>query len=140
MDSLLRETRGCLCLAARRAARMITREFDQALRSHGLRSTQFSVLAVLSLRGPKTVGELATFLSAERTTMTRNLAVLESRSLVAVEPGEDARERIVQLTDLGRRSLRSALKDWQRVQRRLTESMGPSAAEGLRAIAWSQAA
>jgi len=43
----LYETTQCLCLASRRAARAITRAFDKELRPHGLRATQFSLLAVL---------------------------------------------------------------------------------------------
>jgi hypothetical protein len=51
-DPALLETTRCLCLAARRASRTITREFDQALRTHGLRATQFTLLAALHLAGP----------------------------------------------------------------------------------------
>ena len=139
MDTLaLDETRNCLCLAARRAARSITRQFDEALRQHGLRSTQFSALAVLSLAGPKTVKELAGILGADRTTMTRNLGVLEAGRLVTIRRGDDARERVTEITAEGRRRIESAMADWQVVQQRITQSMGDEAADSLRAIAWSQ--
>jgi DNA-binding MarR family transcriptional regulator len=137
-EALLNQTRNCLCLAARRAARSITRQFDQALRPHGLRSTQFSALAVLALAGPKTVKDLAGILSAERTTMTRNLGVLERNKLVAIRRGDDARERIAELTPKGLRAIQAALTDWQAVQTRIAESMGEDTAESLLAIAWSQ--
>jgi hypothetical protein len=55
----LSQTRSCPCLAARRRARAITRHFDAYLRPRGLRSTQFSVLAALALRGPTALGRLA---------------------------------------------------------------------------------
>lgn len=134
----LDETRNCLCLAARRAARSITRQFDEALRPHGLRSTQFSALAALSLAGPKTIKELAGILGADRTTMTRNLGVLEAEGLVSVQRGKDARERIAEITATGRRRIKAALADWQAVQQRVAESMGEAAAGSLRAIAWSR--
>ncbi len=54
--SLLRD---CHCLAARQQARVITRLFEEKLRPHGLRATQFSVLAALALKGPTRVTELA---------------------------------------------------------------------------------
>jgi hypothetical protein len=53
------EATRCLCLAARGASRAITREFDQALRTHGLRASQFTLLAALHLAGLQVSGELA---------------------------------------------------------------------------------
>jgi DNA-binding MarR family transcriptional regulator len=103
-QSNLRECADCLCLASRRAARRITRAFDRELRPHGMRATQFTVLAMLSLRGAMTIGELAEALGAERTTLTRNLALIENASWVRIQPGEtDARARVVTITDHGRR-------------------------------------
>lgn len=69
------ETAQCLCLASRRAARAITRAFDRELRVHGLRATQFTLLATLSLKGEQTIGELAAFIVTEKTTMLRNVAL-----------------------------------------------------------------
>ena len=40
--------------------------------------TQFTVLVMLSLRGALTISELAKALGAERTTLTRNLALIEA--------------------------------------------------------------
>ncbi|MCW5725173.1 MAG: winged helix-turn-helix transcriptional regulator [Maricaulaceae bacterium] len=134
------ETKGCLCLASRRAARRITRDFDRALRPHGLRSTQFSALAVLTLAGPKTTGELAAILSADRTTMTRNLAVLEQRGLLEIRRGKDARERIAEVTGKGREALNAAFLSWRKTQSTILESMGGETADSLRALAWAKAA
>ena len=72
------ECADCLCLASRRAARRITRVYDRELRPYGLRVTQFTVLVMLSLRGALTISELAKALGAERTTLTRNLALIEA--------------------------------------------------------------
>ena len=82
VDHDLLETKQCLCLASRRAARAITRQFDRALRAHGIRATQFTLLAALELKGPQPIGELARLLVADRTTVTRNLSVAEEQSLV----------------------------------------------------------
>ena len=84
----LTETAQCLCLASRRAARAITRVFDRELRAHGLRATQFTLLATLSLKGEQTISELAEFIDADRTTMTRNVALAEEKSFVEVRRHE----------------------------------------------------
>lgn len=130
----LLETRQCLCLASRRAARAITRQFDRALQAHGIKATQFTLLAVLELRGPQSIGELAELLVADRTTVTRNLAVAEAQSLVSTRSGEDARSRIASITKEGRRTLKSAFVTWCKVQDSLTQSMGSQAAASLRRL------
>jgi DNA-binding MarR family transcriptional regulator len=135
-DSSLLETTRCLCLAARRASRAITREFDQALRPRGLRATQFTLLAALHLTGPKAIGELAELLSADRTTLTRNLALAEQHGWVTLQPGrEDARSRIASVTPKGSRVLNAAMPAWRETQRRLTDLMGAQAAASLRKLA-----
>jgi DNA-binding MarR family transcriptional regulator len=134
----LTETAQCLCLASRRAARAITRAFDRELRAHGLRATQFTLLATLSLKGEQTIGELAEFIDADRTTMTRNVALAEEKSFVAVRRHEsDARVRVVTITLKGRKTLAAALASWGKVQAGLTEAMGSDAADALRQLAGS---
>ena len=133
MNPLL-QTAQCLCLASRRAARTITRRFDRELRAHGLRATQFSLLALLQLKGEQTVGQLAELLGAERTTVSRNLALVEAAGFVHSRPGKDARARLVAITPAGSATLEAAFATWQRVQASLTRSMGQDAADGLRQL------
>lgn len=129
-------TTQCLCLASRRAARAITREFDQALRACGLRATQFTMLAALRLAGPQTIGALAELLSADRTTLTRNLAVAERQGWVAMRADrDDARARIAAITAAGTQKLTAALPVWHRVQRHLLGEIGSDAAASLRRLA-----
>jgi len=74
----------CHCLAARRRARAVTRHFEAALRRHGLRATQFSILAALALGGAMKMGALARRLGLERTTLTRSAALLERDGWVRI--------------------------------------------------------
>jgi DNA-binding MarR family transcriptional regulator len=135
-DPGLFETTRCLCLAIRRAARTITREFDKALRVHGLRSTQFTLLSALHLGGPRCIGDLAEMLSADRTTLTRNLAVAEQHGWVALRADRnDARSRIAAITAKGSRTLQTALPAWRKTQQRLTATIGEQAAASLRKLA-----
>jgi DNA-binding MarR family transcriptional regulator len=110
--SALIDTKACLCLAARRNARTITRFYDEHLRPHGLRSTQFSVLAALSLMGATPLGRLAHVLEVDRTTLTRSAALLERNGWVRFEDGSDARTRPVAVTPAGRSKLEEALPSW----------------------------
>ena len=134
VDPDLLETTRCLCLASRRAARAITRQFDRALRAHDIKATQFTLLAALALKGSQSISELAEFIGAERTTLTRNLAVVEGHSHVSIRPGSDARSRVVSITANGRQTLRRAFPAWRKVQEGLTETIGQQAADNLRQL------
>jgi DNA-binding MarR family transcriptional regulator len=131
------QTAQCLCLASRRAARAITRAFDRELRPHGLRATQFSLLAVLTIKGALPISQIADILGADRTTLTRNLGPVEAAGLVRIRAGEDARERIVEVTAKGRATLQGALPTWRKVQSALTRSLGEETADGLRRLSRS---
>ncbi len=73
--------RSCACYSLRRAARAITRLYDDFLRPSGLRVTQFSVLNATMLHGPVPLTKLAEMTVTERTTLTRNLTILEKKGL-----------------------------------------------------------
>lgn len=112
----LSATKDCHCLAARRRSREITRLYEEKLRPHGLRATQFSVLAALSLTGPTPLGELADLLGLERTTLTRNANRLEDEGWVADAESKDARERRLRLTAAGRQTVEDAYPAWKEAQ------------------------
>ena len=124
----------CLCLAAQRAARRLARRFDDVLKPVGITSGQFSLLMSLNRVKPPTMGEVASLLAMDRTTLTANLKPLERRGLVelAVDPA-DRRSRRLALTEAGRAQLIAALPVWRRTQKE-TESVVPDThAERLRA-------
>jgi DNA-binding MarR family transcriptional regulator len=130
------ECADCLCLASRQAARRITRIFERELRPYGVRATQFTVLVMLSLKGAMTIGELAEALGTERTTLTRNLALIERASWVKIEPGEDdARSRIVTVTDVGRATLARSFPGWRKAQEATAAAIGSDAVSALRGLA-----
>jgi len=108
--------RACYCLAARKTARAITRLYEAKLRPHGLRATQFSILAALALKGATPVGELADRLGLERTTLTRSAGRLQRAGWLSAGRSEDAREHLLQLTDAGCAKLEAAFPAWQEAQ------------------------
>lgn len=121
MDTTLNlsATRHCHCLAARRKARRITRMFEEKLRSHGLRATQFSILAALAVKGPTPVGDLADVLGLDRTTLSRSAGLLRRNGWIDEAPSDDGRERPLRLTGKGRRKVEEAFPAWKEVQDRV---------------------
>ena len=114
----------CACFGLRKASRAVTQLYDEALRPAGLRTTQFSLLALLRLAGTAPMTRLAEEAVMDRTTLARNLEVLQRDGLVRVQPGEDARVREVEITRAGVARLEQAFPRWQRAQRSLARSLG----------------
>jgi DNA-binding MarR family transcriptional regulator len=125
--------KGCRCLIARRHARAVTRLFEAKLRPHGLRATQFSVLAALALKGPTPVTELAGLLGLERTTLTRIAALLERHGWLDVAGSPDRRQRRFRLTSGGRRKLEGAFPAWKQAQEQAERRFGPPTRQGISA-------
>lgn len=125
--------RDCTCFNLRKAARAVTQLYDEILRPAGLRTTQFSLLAVLGLHAPRalSIGELAQATVMDRTTLTRNLELLEREGLVRIRPGADARVREVSLTTAARDRLRTAFPLWERAQTRMTRRLGAARSRRL---------
>ena len=114
----------CFCLAARRRAREITRFYDRRLKEHGLRSTQFSVLAMLAMNDSMPLVKLADALGLERTTLTRSLVLLEKRGWIRSEASADARMRPLRLTKSGRQKVERAFQGWKAAQREAKKRFG----------------
>lgn len=130
------QCRACLCLASRRSARAITRAFDRQLRPHGIRVTQFTILVMLMLRGPMTIGDLADKLGIERTTLTRNLALIKTRRWIEIRADDDdARSRVVAVTRKGRATVAAALPAWRKAQTAAVAAIGKAGIEALHTLA-----
>lgn len=116
--------RSCVCYNLRKAARAITRLYEDFLKPTGLRATQFSVLMAAHLRGPITLTRLADLTVTERTTLTRNLTILEKRGFLHIEAGRDRRERQVSITEEGRNVLMAAIPLWEIAQALIEKGFG----------------
>ncbi len=117
-------TRECVCANLRRATRVVTKLYDDTLRPSGLKMTQFTLLSTLMALGSSTLSELAQEMVVDRTTLTRNLEILQERGLVLTEEGEDRRERQLRLSDKGMTAVIGAYPLWQAAQTRAIEMAG----------------
>ena len=109
-------TRQCVCTAARRNSRDLTRIFEKAMRGSGVRGTQFTLLATLVQTGPIPTTRLAEFQGLERTTLTRNLSRLVRDGFVQIQEGEDRRVRKAAITPAGEEAARRAFPFWKKAQ------------------------
>lgn len=122
----------CACDKLRRTTRGITQAYEAAVAPSGLKATQMPILVALGSAGDLPLTTLADALTLDRTTLTRNLRVLEDHGYVATAPHpDDARVRMVSLTDAGARVLAAALDRWEDVQRSVEERFGQARLRAL---------
>ena len=124
----------CLCLHVQRAARAVTRRYDDALRPVQLTNGQFSLLMSLHRAEAPSISSVAALLAMDRTTLTANLKPLERRGFVKVAvDAADRRSRLMSLTPAGRTLLAAALPLWKRAQTMNERLVSPSSCDRLRA-------
>jgi len=121
----------CIGFNLRKANRAVSQLYDEMLRPTGIRGTQYSLLVVLKIVGPVLVTELAEKIVMDRTTLSRNLEVMEKQGLVSVTPGEDRRTRKVMITEMGSTVLLDAYPLWQQAQAKIRESMSEERLQSL---------
>jgi len=113
----------CYCGRVLLTARAITRLYNDELRSAGIEATQLLSLQMIADLGPMTQNQLGERMAAEKTTISRNVKLLEKRRWLTVEPGQDRRCRLVSLTAAGRRQIEKARPHWERAQQRMRAAM-----------------
>jgi DNA-binding MarR family transcriptional regulator len=118
----------CVCLHARMTARAVTRAYDQALAPLGLEATQFTLLGAIMGNPERSITALADRLALERSSLSRNLKLLEARGLIT-SAGTGGRGAAFIITPEGEALLEAALPVWSAVQRSSEDAMG--------AVTWS---
>ena len=116
--------KACVCANLRKTSRLISQIYDEFLKPSGLKATQSALLMTVKSVGRATVSKLAKWTIMDRTTVTRNLKLLEKKGLVKIESGEDKREKVVTITDTGIDALLSGIPFWEEAQHHVAEIIG----------------
>ncbi|MHB1699836.1 MAG: MarR family winged helix-turn-helix transcriptional regulator [Acidobacteriaceae bacterium] len=114
----------CMCANVRRASRVLTQIYDDALRPLGIRMTQFSILQALAVAGPHPQRDLADFLALDSTTLTRAALLLRKRGWVKATRGTDRRESWLSLSKSGVAELARLQPAWEAVQKDVRKILG----------------
>jgi len=113
----------CACAAARRAARLVTQLYGEHLRPYGLEATQLALLSALDSKPGRSQVKLARALGLDKTTLSRNLKLLETNGWVASEPVDGRREAGLYLTTAGQRLVKKSHAGWSNAQQQLRSAM-----------------
>jgi DNA-binding MarR family transcriptional regulator len=118
----------CHCSALRAAARKTTAIFDEALAPAGITVAQFALLRKIERAGSLSLSELGRLAALDRSTVGRNVKVLQRMELVELAPGDDLREATAALSKAGRIALREGAPLWDEAQRRIETRLGEGGA------------
>ena len=125
----------CYCALLRGAARKVTAMYDDALTPVGVTLAQFRLLRLIERApGPLSLTELGRVAELDRSTMGRNVRLLQRQDLVRIAPGGDQREATVRLEEAGRQALRDATPLWSDAQRRIETVLGTDTARQLQTL------
>jgi DNA-binding MarR family transcriptional regulator len=124
----------CACATLRRAARAVTHLYADELQGL-LEGTQYALLAVLNSWPGQNQATLGRILVLDKTTLSRNLALMKRRGWIEPAATGDRRERGFHLTSAGARLLKSARPAWERAQRRLLMALGETGWRALFSVA-----
>jgi len=123
--------KNCLNANIRKANRVVTSLYLDAMDSSELQGTQFTLLSTLSGMGEATIGALSNYMTMDQTTVTRSVNLLKKANYVEVIKGEDRRQRIIRLTAEGKKILKSSYPLWLEAQNELWEKLGDEKAAAL---------
>ena len=125
LEAMLQEMQAtCACYNIRKAARLVTQLYDAILAPSGLPGTQFVLLAAIGRAGVAPMTRLAQVMGMDRTTLTRNLKLLEDQGLIEMDAGLDRRTRMVRLTEQGRQAIQAAIPFWKQAQATVISRFG----------------
>jgi DNA-binding MarR family transcriptional regulator len=119
----------------RAATRRIGARYDEALSPFGINIAQYALLSAIRRQQIASLTDLAVELELDRSTVGRNVRVLERMELVrTARNGVDQREAVVSLSEDGTRKLALAKPRWEACQRAVETMLGEGGVERLEAL------
>ncbi len=125
----------CPCPKVKKLDRLLTRRMDAILGAAGLTAVQFFTLRLLERVGPIVINEFANLMAMDRTTLSRNLKIMDQAGWLTVKlDPEDSRHRVAAITPKGTQLHHKAKKLWETEQRFLLKTLGQKRLLALKAM------
>jgi len=116
--------RTCIAGRLRMVNRVITSLYDNALRSLGVKASQFNILVVAGKLGLARPADVCDILRLDTSTLSRNVERMRTQGWLEVVPSADARTQSFRLTAQGKRLLEQAAPAWKQAQQEAEELLG----------------
>lgn len=125
---------GCTNLKLRQLMRRVASHYDAELGKTGLKTTQYSLLSHVVKLGPIRAVDLAAQMKMSSSTLSRNLQPLVAAGWLLVNPGADARSRLISATPEGQIKRTEAQRRWRVAQEGLNQTLGLDRVLALHAL------
>ena len=133
-EGVAERPQGCTNLKLRQLMRRVAQRYDAEVGKVGLKGTQYSLLSYVAKLGPIRPVDLAAAMNVDASTLSRNLQPLVAAGWVTLEPGADARSRLVRATDAGREKRAEAQRRWRVAQEGVNAALGTRRVIALHAL------
>jgi DNA-binding MarR family transcriptional regulator len=121
----------CNCNILRNSSSKITSIYNKALSHTGVKVTQYALLKYVYLMKLPNLNQLSAASYQDRSTLGRNIRILERMKLVSINAGTDKRQVQIELTNHGTVTLKEARKAWELVQKKIELKLGKKKQEQL---------
>ena len=119
----------CHCINLRRVAAHVTDYYSRVLKPCGLTVSQFSLLWTLDAMEQSNTTALAERVGLDRSTLVRNLKPLQDAGFIDDISGDGQRDRVLHVTDKGKRALEIGRPLWKSAQKEIVALLGPERLE-----------
>jgi len=113
----------CACATVRRLSRLLTQLYDDHLRPSGVEAPQMVLLGTLAALPGLSQAALGARLALDKTTLSRNLRLMEANGWIEPAPVKDRRQKGFRLTAPGQDRLAAAKPLWAAAQAQFESSM-----------------
>ncbi len=137
LKSALRDVAdNCLARKVRQTNRVLSALYDDALRPHNIKASQFNILVAVGACGSASPAELQQHLDLEKSTVSRNVERMLANGWLECMPKQE-RGLTYRLSRKGRQLMQRALPDWKAAQRLARRRLGSKGVQALEQLARS---
>ena len=121
----------CIGARVRMLNRTVTRIYDDALREYGLKFSQMNILTIIALKGPIQPAEVARVLALEKSTLSRNVRLMETAGWVTASRTSNGNSQLLKITRKGKSLYQKAWPAWEHAQAATKTLLGPQASRSI---------
>lgn len=125
------EIQDCIGTKLRRLSRQVDTHYRTCLKQFDITENQLTILFTLSKTGEIEQGKLGSFLALEKSSISRNIRLLENKNLI--ERSTDYRPT-VRLTKAGIAEVKKILPEWEKIMDYLLDKIGEDGMESLKKL------
>jgi DNA-binding MarR family transcriptional regulator len=114
----------CINAKLRKLHRLINQAYQTKINPFGLRGSMLSILFLIGKKDEVDQKTLAHILVLDQSTISRDLRKLKDQGLIADQIGEDARQKLLSLTDKGKTLVEEISPIWSALHVKVVTLLG----------------